>query len=70
MSEGVSAPRDWPPVDLIAGLALETTAEPQGELDEEVYFSKDLPSLYTTLPDKVEWPRLVKFTNNWLAFML
>ena len=32
--------REWPPVDLMAGLSLETTAEPELELDEKVVSGK------------------------------
>ena len=45
MSVDSSAPREWPPVDLIAGLSLETIAEPEAELDENVLSSKNYPPL-------------------------
>ena len=32
--------REWPPVDLIAGLSLKTTAEPELELDKKVLSGK------------------------------
>ena len=37
MSDVRSAPKEWPSVDLIAGLFLERTAEPESELDEKVH---------------------------------
>lgn len=44
MSGARNAPKEWPPVDLIADLSLETTAEPEVELDGKVYSGK-LPSV-------------------------
>ena len=41
MSESASAPREWPPVDLIAGLSLKTIAEPELQLDENVISGKN-----------------------------
>ena len=45
MSDAVPAPKEWPPLDLIAGLSLETTAEPESELDEKVQSGKSFPKI-------------------------
>lgn len=49
MSDAGPAPKEWPPVDLIAGLSLETTAEPESELDAKVHSGKVSLSVWTTL---------------------
>ena len=43
MFQNGPAPRQWPPVDLIAGLSLETTAYPESKLDENVHSRKFYP---------------------------
>ncbi|KAL8832478.1 MAG: hypothetical protein Q9191_000248 [Dirinaria sp. TL-2023a] len=37
MSDTGPTPEQWPPIDLIAGLSLKTTADSESELDERVY---------------------------------
>lgn len=60
MSDTGPALKEWPPVDLIAGLSLETTAEPESELDEEVHSSRVSPRLWITLPSIVHLSRLLR----------
>ena len=48
MSEARVTLREWPPVDLIAGLSLETTAKPESELDEKIKSGRSPPSLSIT----------------------
>ena len=45
MSNVGPALKEWPPVNLIAGLSLKTTAEAESELDEKVISGKVFPSL-------------------------
>ena len=49
MSDAEPAPREWPPVDLIAGLSLETTARPESELDEKIHSGSSSPRSWITL---------------------
>ncbi len=49
MSDGEPAPREWPPVDLIAGLSLETIAEPESELDAKVHSGRVSQLVHHTL---------------------
>lgn len=48
----------WPPVDLIAGLSLETTAKPESELDEKVKSGNFSPSLLIMLSSIVHLSQL------------
>ena len=45
MSDAGPALKEWPPVELIAGLSLETNAEPENELDEKVQSGRIFPTL-------------------------
>ena len=56
MSEARPTLREWPPVDLIAGLSLETIAKAESELDEKVKFGKFSPSLLITLSPIIHLP--------------
>lgn len=49
MSDAGPAPKQWPPVDLIAGLSLETTAEAESQLDEKVHSGRVSPRLWIAL---------------------
>ena len=49
MSEAKATLREWPPVDLIAGLSLETIAKPEKELDDKVKSGRSPLSLLLTL---------------------
>ena len=44
MVDARPALKEWPPVELIAGLSLETNAEPESELDEKVYSGRVSPT--------------------------
>ncbi|KAK4694508.1 hypothetical protein P7C71_g3089, partial [Lecanoromycetidae sp. Uapishka_2] len=66
MSDAGPAPREWPPVDLIAGLSLETTAKPESELDEKV--QSELPPgtavLEITPSGKSAWAQTVRIRTR------
>ena len=56
MSQNGPTPRQWPPVDLIAGLSLETIAQPEIKLDEKVHSRKFYPR-YIVLSSIILVPR-------------
>lgn len=60
MSDDGPALKEWPPVELIAGLSLETTAEPESELDEKVHSGTVSPRLRITLCSIVHLARLLR----------
>lgn len=60
MSDAGLAVEEWPPVDLIAGLSLETTAEPESELDEKVRSGKPCPRLWITVSSILHLSRLLR----------
>ena len=62
MSEARPTLREWPPVDLIAGLSLETTAKPERELDEKVKSGRSPLSLLITLSS------FVRLSQSLVAF--
>lgn len=60
MSDAGPAPREWPPVDLIAGLSLETTARPESELDEKIHSGRSSPRLWITFSSIAHLLRLLR----------
>lgn len=49
MSDAGPALKEWPPVELIAGLSLETTAKPESELDEKVHSGRVSPWTFSSI---------------------
>ena len=59
MSEAGPTLKEWPPVDLMAGLSLKTTAKLESELDEKVRSGRFSPSLLIPLSSIVHLSRLL-----------